>query len=186
MEPNAVTCAVFLLCAFVPAGVLHTLWLKSAWSHRFAIPLDFAMTFRGRRIFGENKMLRGFMMIPLAAGFSFPIVAKLLPNLWMLSSGHYAALGIWAGLGFMSGELPNSFIKRQLDIAPGSTSESPGRKIAFFLIDRTDSIVGMLVFLRLIVPVPWQTWIYVLSMGIAIHAGFSIAMFRLGIKARPL
>ena len=35
------------------------------------------------------------------------------------TSPGYAALGAWAGLGFMLGELPNSFVKRQLDVAPG-------------------------------------------------------------------
>ena len=185
-EPNAVTCAAFLLCAFLSAGFLHTLWLKSAWSQRFAFPLDLGMTVRGRRIFGENKMVRGFMVIAPAAGISFPILAKLFHGMWTLSPMQYAGLGFWAGLGFMSGELPNSFIKRQLDIPPGSAPNSWMAKCVFFLIDRTDSILGMLLFLRLIVPVPRQTWIYVLVVGMGIHAGFSFAMFRLGIKARPL
>jgi hypothetical protein len=132
-EPDAVTCAAFLLCTFLPTGFLHTLWLKSAWSHRFAFPVDFGMTVRGRRVFGENKMLRGFMVIAPGAGFSFLILAKVFPNMWRLSPIQYAALGFWAGLGFMSGELPNSFIKRQLDIPPGSAPGSSIAKGAFFL-----------------------------------------------------
>ena len=31
-------------------------------------------------------------------------------------------MGAWCALGFMLGELPNSFVKRQLDIAPGGTA----------------------------------------------------------------
>ena len=57
----------------------------------------------------------------------------------------------------MAGELPNSFIKRQLDIAPGQASRGSFAYAAQFAIDRLDSIAGMLLALRLVVPVPWRT-----------------------------
>jgi CDP-2,3-bis-(O-geranylgeranyl)-sn-glycerol synthase len=185
-DPDALSCGSFLLASFIPAGCLHTLWLKSSWSKYLAIPLDFGMTFRGRRIFGDNKMLRGFVMIVPAGAVSFLLLSKILEIPWPLSASQYAGLGALAGLGFMLGELPNSFMKRQLDIAPGQSPEGAAARVACFLIDHTDSIFGMLIALRSLVPVPWLTWVVVLGAGACVHTTFSIAMFYLSIKGRPL
>jgi CDP-2,3-bis-(O-geranylgeranyl)-sn-glycerol synthase len=183
--PDGTSCALFTIAAMIPAGCLHTLWLKSAWSKPFAIPIDMGRTFRGRRIFGANKMLRGFMMIAPASGVSFLLLSRFVPGPWPLTGWQYASLGFSAGLGFMLGELPNSFIKRQLDIRPGSAPQGIAKWIVL-LADRTDSIIGMLLLMQLHVPVPGQTWIVLLGAGAAIHALFSFAMFHLGIKARAL
>ena len=124
---NPGTCAAFLLAAFTLAGFFHTAWLVMPASQRFAVPIDGGLKFRRRRLFGDNKMVRGFLVMIPATGLSFALLAVLLSNspagltgLWPLSPGGYALLGLWAGIGFMAGELPNSFIKRQLDIAPGT------------------------------------------------------------------
>jgi len=183
--PDGLHCAAFLLSAFIPAGCLHTAWLKSSWSLRLAIPLDFGLKLRGRHIFGANKMVRGFVMIVPAGGISFLLLSALFQGPWILSPLQYGGLGAVAGLGFMLGELPNSFIKRQLDILPGASPIGMPAKSVCFLIDRTDSILGMLIAIRFFVPLPWLAWIVVLGAGACIHASFSIVMYRLAIKARP-
>jgi hypothetical protein len=183
--PDAISCAVFIIAALIPAGCLHTLWLKSAWAKPFAIPIDLGRTFRGRRFFGANKMFRGFMMMAPASAASFFLLSRFMPGPWPLSGWQYANLGFSAGLGFMLGELPNSFVKRQLDIRPGAAPRGIAKWI-FLLVDRTDSIIGMLLMMQIQVPVPGQTWIVLLVAGAAIHALFSFAMFHLGIKARAL
>jgi hypothetical protein len=183
---NSVDCAGFLLAAFLPVGFLHTAWLKSSWSHQLLVPLDFGKTFRGRRIFGENKTWRGFAVIVPGAGVSFLVLSMCFFAPWPLSAFQYAGLGACAGLGFMLGELPNSFIKRQFDIAPGRTPANWPAKALCFLVDHTDSILAMLAVVRLFVPVPALTWIAVLGFGLFIHVSFSVAMFLLGIKGRAL
>ena len=66
--PDPLHCGLFLIVAFVLAGLLQSLWLRSRVSRVLAIPLDGGRTFRGRPILGENKTLRGFVvMIPAAA-----------------------------------------------------------------------------------------------------------------------
>jgi hypothetical protein len=69
-------------------------------------------------------------------------------------SVRYAVLGALGGPRIHAGELPNSFVKRQLDIAPGSTHREgadrrrPSRSpwIGF------DSILGMLLAVSLAAP----------------------------------
>ncbi|HVH57907.1 MAG TPA: CDP-archaeol synthase [Vicinamibacterales bacterium] len=186
MDP--LVAALFLLAAFTLAGAAQTVWFAAPMSHAFAIPLDGGRCFRGRRIFGAHKTVRGFVVMVPAAALAFALLATLaadavLRALWPLSPLTYALLGAWAGFGFMAGELPNSFIKRQLDVAPGAAADG-WRGVPHFLLDRFDSGLGMLTALSLAVHVPWLSWLYVLLFGLFIHWSFSVVMFRLGLKGR--
>lgn len=189
--PDPVRCSLFLILAFSLAGVAQTWWFKSPRSARFAIPLDRGRTFRGRPLFGANKTWKGFVVMVPATALAFLVLgtsARALPignGLWPLSPAGYALLGAVASIGFMAGELPNSFIKRQLAIAPGGAPRSPGAQWLAFAADRLDSILGMLLVLSLAVPVMWQVWVLVLCLGPAIHWLFNVALFFLGVKERP-
>src|SRR5438034_7806461 len=143
IQLNPGTCTAFLLAAFTLAGFFQTAWLAMPASQRFAVPLDGGLTFRGRRVFGDNKMVRGFLVMAPATAVSFALLAALLSNspaglagLWLLSPANYALLGTWAGLGFMAGELPNAVIKPQLGIAPGRGADGRGARPFFFMLDR--------------------------------------------------
>ena len=184
-------CALFLVAAFVAAGVCQAAWLSSPRSWRFGSPIDSGRRFRDRRLFGDNKTWRGFVVMVPATGVSFGLLSTLtmgrppaVAGLWPLSMGTYVGLGLLAGLGFMAGELPNSFLKRQLDIPPGTAARGPVARPLWFVIDRIDSAAGMMIALSLAVPVPWRTWLYVALLGPALHGLFSLLVFRLGGKAR--
>ena len=193
MRPDPIAAALFLTVAFVFAGLAHSAWLRTRLSRRLMMPLDGGLRFRGRRLFGDNKTVRGFLVLVPAAAAAFAGLSAaiswsspdLLSSLWPLSTSGYAALGALAGLGFMAGELPNSFVKRQLDIAPGQAPRRPFAAVVCFVADRVDSILGMLVAVSLVVPLPAMIWVYVLLIGPGIHLAFSALLYRLGVKARP-
>jgi hypothetical protein len=189
LDPAA--CAALLVAAFTLAGACQTAWLALPMSRRLAIPLDGGRSFHGRRLLGANKTLRGFVIMVPAAGVSFAMIAGVLgglqrglAGLWPGSSATYALLGMWAGFGFMLGELPNSFVKRQLGVAPGHAAKAVHTRPLFLVLDRVDSILGMLLALAIVVPVPWLTCAYVLIVGPPLHASFSMVLFELGGKAR--
>ena len=189
---EALARALFVIIAFVLAGFAHSAWLGSRWSQSLTMPLDGGLHIRGRRLFGENKTVRGFVVMIPAAAVAFwglwLIVSAIAPSvagdLWQISPREYAALGAWAGLGFMLGELPNSFVKRQLDIAPGKPPRGRAAALVSFVVDRLDSIVGMLFAIALVVPTAWLTWLYVILIGPAIHLAFSVLLYRMGVKER--
>ena len=188
LDPLA--CGWFLLFAFVLAGTAQTAWFASPASGRFAQPLDGGVSLRGRRLFGENKTRRGFIVMVPASAASFALLALLAGHpatlgLWPLSIPGYALAGAIAGFGFMLGELPNSFVKRQLDIAPGGAPRGSLASVWQFAVDRLDSGIGMLLALSCFVAVPWRTVAVVLIVGPFIHWTFSVVMFRLGLKPRP-
>jgi CDP-2,3-bis-(O-geranylgeranyl)-sn-glycerol synthase len=188
---NPFTCAALLVVAFIIAGCAQTAWFAWSGSRAFALPLDGGLTFRGRRLFGNNKTIRGLVVMVPAGAIALPLTAaffeRALPaptGLWPLTLPGYAALGAACGLGFMLGELPNSFLKRQLDVAPGAAARGAGLPWQL-AADRLDSGIGLLVAASLFVHVPWSTWAVVLSIGPLFHWSFSVLMFRLGLKPRP-
>jgi CDP-2,3-bis-(O-geranylgeranyl)-sn-glycerol synthase len=193
MKPDAVVCATFLIFAFVTAGFVQTFWLKSQFSKRFQRPLDGGRTLRGVRIFGDNKTWRGFIAIVPGVGIAFVLFRILfaafpyhiLGGLWPLSILQFGLLGCLVGIGFMLGELPNSFMKRRLGVPPGEAPETSTARWICFLVDRFDSILGGMLVLALVVPVPFLTWCYIFLFGPFIHLGFNVLLFQLGVKARP-
>jgi CDP-2,3-bis-(O-geranylgeranyl)-sn-glycerol synthase len=187
---SAAACAWFLIVAFVIAGMAQTAWFVAPLSQRLAWPIDGGATFRGRRLFGANKTVRGFVGMVPAAALAFALVAAMTRDpaaagLWPLPISGYLLLGACAGFGFMAGELPNSFVKRQLGVAPGDRARSPWIAPVQFVVDRIDSGVGMLIAVSLVSPTPPVTWLLVLAIGPTFHWAFSVAMFYLGLKARP-
>lgn len=194
MTQEALAQAAFLLLAMSTAGVVHVFWLRTALSRRFAWPVDGGLRLRGRRLFGDNKRVCGFMVLPPVTALTFMLIGgnrEVLPGffadgLWPLSTVQYAVLGLACGLAFMLAELPNSFIKRQLDVPPGQAPDQAWLRPVILLVDRLDSVLGVLLALSLLVPVSLATWFWVLAFGPALHGAFSIVMHGLGIKARAL
>ena len=185
---DPVACAMLLTLSFVLAGGCQAMWLASSQSSGFGWPLDGHRTLRGRRLLGANKTARGFVVMLPATSAAFLIVGTWLSvagrAVWTYGPLGYAALGLVAGVGFMAGELPNSFVKRQLDIAPGSPARGTIAGPVFFVLDRVDSLLGMLVALSVVVTVPAWTMAFVLMVGPVLHGLFSVLTFRLGGKAR--
>ena len=190
--PDAYACAAAIILAFSAAGCVHVLWMRSALSRRFAIPLDGGTCWRGRRLLGDHKTVRGFMAIVPATGLAFAVLgasAELLPSwlasgVWALSSFELGCVGIWAGFWFMAGELPNSFLKRRWGVAPGALPASGLRRVASTIIDRLDSIVVMLAALAFAVPLSWTTALIVIVLGSAVHLGFSALLWLVHVKER--
>lgn len=190
VDPAA--CALFLIFAFVLAGLAQAAWLRSPLSFRFNTPIDRGLHFRGRPVFGPNKTVRGFVVMVPATAVSFCLLGVLssrdpglTARLWPLTPPAFGFLGFWAGLGFMLGELPNSFVKRQLGIPPGELPRGRVAKIVCSVADRLDSIAGMLLAVSIAVGTPWQTWVYLALLGPPIHWLFSALLYLLGVKARP-
>jgi hypothetical protein len=191
--PHPYFCAAWLMMAFVIAGTLQVIWLYCDTAKRFSIPLDGGSTFRGMRLFGDNKTWRGFVVMVPAVGMAFVLLGllrkvfpdALMSGLWPLSVPEYGLLGCWTGLWFMLAELPNSFLKRQLGVQPGHAPDQRMAGVVCFILDQVDSVVGALLALSVFVPVPAMTWIVLLLSGGILHWLFNLILFLVGAKERP-
>src|SRR5262245_28778960 len=141
---NAFTYGVFVMIPLLGGVMVHGLCIKFGWLKRLAIPVDAGATFRGTRVFGDNKTYRGFVAVGLGTGLANTILPLILNvdalpyPLWLLHpSWQGFAFGVFMGVCAMAFELPNSFVKRQLGISPGKHT-SGAKGVLFYVIDQID------------------------------------------------
>jgi CDP-2,3-bis-(O-geranylgeranyl)-sn-glycerol synthase len=135
---------------FVPlflGFVVHGVCIRLGIGRSLAQPLDRGTTFRGRRLLGDNKTWRGILCVGLGTAVGFLLLggarlADAEARGDALPAGFRAfALGLAVGLSAMLAELPNSALKRQLDIRPGAQALGfPG--LAFHVLDQIDVVAG--------------------------------------------
>jgi hypothetical protein len=172
------------------SGLLHLLVLtRDLWPALRRAPLDFGATFRGKRVFGANKTWRGALVVIGGSATFATLFAELnasllhWPNPVPYAADHPTAWGALLGVGYILGELPNSFAKRQLAIAPGAMDHGKRGRV-FWVADQLDSLAGMLVCVW---PV-WQPSLAVVASAVCVllvlHPLSSWIMVLAGLKDR--
>jgi hypothetical protein len=179
----------YLLLPLLVAALLHGLCLTYGWFAFLARPIDAGRTLRGRPLFGHSKRWRGPIVVAAGAGLAFALQRSVLHRSGAIASIElvdYAALPGWwlgalAGAAAELSELPNSFVKRQLDIAPGSTARGP--LAAFFYVwDQLDLLLGYWLVLGWFVPpTPLRVAVSVLLVG-SLHPVVTVIGYLLGMR----
>ncbi|TAK11565.1 MAG: CDP-archaeol synthase, partial [Acidobacteria bacterium] len=155
--------ALWIALPVIVGGALHiTAIRKNVLPALAEIPLDAGMTWRGRRVFGANKTLRGALLMIAFTTLSAVLQAWIASRFaWArdltppeLTSAGPLVWGALLGAGYVIGELPNSLLKRQIDIAPGAAG-SGALGPAFWIIDQVDSLLGALVAMSFVWLPPW-------------------------------
>lgn len=138
------------------------------------------------KFFGQNKTYRGFVVMPILTILPFLAFQYLgFYNLdWFPIRNQPIFIGTTLGLAYVLAELPNSFMKRKLKIAPGKLPES--NKVIFAIIDQADSVVGCLIVYYLIEKIDLVLLCAALFIGTAIHLLLNYTLFKLGVRKNPL
>ena len=90
-------------------------------------------------------------------------------------------IGLYLGFAYILAELPNSFIKRRIEIPPGQNVA--GFKGSFFMvIDQVDSSLGCAVALVLAIPMTALDVLAVAALGGLFHYLFAVLLFYVGLK----
>lgn len=170
------------------AGVMVMLWCKLPIMKFAAHPIDFGKNFfDGRRIFGENKTWKGFVgYIIFHVFFSilwgFCCTNETLSNLNFFYQSHdnnitnNIVIGVFLGLGYALFELPNSFLKRRLDITPGKTLNGFG-KVFFIFFDQADSIFGVALVVWMFYPLGLPLYLLYVFVGAATHLLINMMLY---------
>jgi len=128
-----------LLVAAVLAGVVQRYELWTCLTR----PIDGGAMVRGHRLFGDHKTWRG--AVCAVVGCLIAVLAQkyvvgdragaiaVIPY----SRVDAVGLGTTMGIGATIGELPNSFVKRQLGIAPGAHAHRALAAV-FYIWDQVD------------------------------------------------
>jgi len=169
------------LYATVPVivgGVLHMIVVKLDAFAFLKIPFN-------QTLFGANKTIRGAVIMPLGCMLGFWILFLILPeNTDRITVDFYqfsiVLSGVILGMAYVLAELPNSFLKRRLGVAPGEVPEKNAR--LYILADQLDS--GVLCILAFIVfwNMPWLTGLAILLMAPIIALSVKRILYMLKLK----
>jgi hypothetical protein len=102
-------------------------------------------------------------------------VAAASPLLW----------GALVGLGVVVGELPNSFLKRRLDIAPGTRRRTAGG-VALVVLDQADLVPGVWLCLAPVYVLPVATAAVAFVAVTAVHLLINVIGYAIGARSSAL
>ena len=142
-------------------------------------PLDAGKLFwDGKPIFGSNKTIRGLiagLLLGTLAGFVLSGLYQLegFPNFLFQ---YDVSLGFMLSLGALTGDLLHSFVKRRLDISPGSPLP---------VADQLDFALGALLFSVVVYPPSWLAAVIILIATAPIHLLMNSLAYLIGAKKTP-
>lgn len=162
------------------AGLTFIILLRSFGNTWLAYPLDMGITYKGKQIFGKNKTLRGPLIMGFFTGFYGLMLSTAFGRL-QVSTELFMKYAL-VGLAYSLGELPNSFIKRQLDIPPGGRSADQVKSIIIRLIDNFDSLFACGIAYLFLFNFSLFTISIAILMGGILHSYTDVLMVKLNLK----
>ena len=181
---------VWLVLPVLIAGLFHVAVIRldllpalGSW------PLDGYRTFRGQRFLGENKTVRGVLVMMVTTALVTTLIARVAPAtharlaVAALQGEQPWAWGVLLEIGYCIGELPNSFLKRQLGIAPGAIA-SGVRGAVMWVTDQLDSVAGVLLTLSIVWRPDLTVTACMVVLALLLHPLVAVLMVTLGLKGR--
>lgn len=173
------------------AGILNMLFVKTPLYKRINRPIDGGRTLRdGKRIFGENKTWAGFfgmIIFGAAAQTILGLVCMGFPELCPIYSRFgntplfNLAAGAAMGLAYVLFELPNSLVKRRLDIPSGKTVRG-FKGAVFFVIDQVDSLFGVAGVFAMLFPMTVLEYFAYILLGAGTHIAINTLLYATRIR----
>ncbi len=165
--------AAFLF--FLPAGIANTTPVfvnKIPTLNRWKTPLDFGKSWKGVRIFGENKTWRGLVCGMLVAAITGWIIGQTASSVIMSP-----LIGAALGAGALIGDALESFLKRRHGIDSGKK---------WFPFDQTDYIIGGLLFVLPLTSLTLQLVLRIFILYFGLHLLVAFLAFKVGLKDSPI
>lgn len=164
------------------AGLVLIWILRRKYFQILDTPIDRGIHLRGRQVFGRNKTWRGIAtylvittVICILFWFAEPYFAWFMHPVFSLNP---LMTGFVFSMSYVAGELINSFVKRQLNIAPGHSS---GHKVQR-LFDNVDGILLVAIALYVLLDVSASFLLVAAAIGVALHKSTDAFMVRVGLK----
>ena len=181
--------ALWLFLAVLGAPLLHAPVLRWDLLPSLKRPLDGGATLGGRRLLGDNKTWRGALC--MTAGVVLATLVLWQWDWWRdqlpsaIDESEPLLVGLLIGLGTVGGELPNSFLKRRLDIAPGTQRRTAGG-LALIALDQGDLVLGVWLCLAPVYVLPVATAAVAFVAVTAVHLVINVIGYAIGARSSPL
>jgi CDP-diacylglycerol--serine O-phosphatidyltransferase len=156
----------YLFIPLIITNVLHMLVVKRNLFKFLRIPIS-------EKVFGRNKTYRGILFVTLVNGIVFILLLTIFPSKELDLSPFVGAL---LGLTYVMFELPNSWLKRRLGIAPGAVTAN---QLGFRFLDKLDSTFGVSLIYTLINGLDFANFFLIVCMAVMTHWSLSELLYRL-------
>lgn len=174
------------------AGILNMLFTKTKFYNKHKRPIDNRRSINNKRILGDNKTWIGFGSMVIISGFTHVIWGYILRLLNLESKSDYYVkhdnritynliVGLSNGFIYMVSELPNSFIKRRLDIDSGKRANGI-KGVLFYIIDQIDSIVGIAYLIKKLSKINVRETLKYIGIGGFVHAIINLILFKIKVR----
>lgn len=178
----------FAFWFFAPAGLANVFAFASGkikLLKPYNYPVDFGFRFRGKRILGSHKTIRGFVCGTVLAIigaylqiFFYNTIAwqrEVLPINY--NDVNPLLLGFLLGFGALLGDAVKSFFKRQRGVQPGRS---------WVPFDQIDYIIGGIALSYLYIQLEWYQYLLIAVMWVMIHPATTFLGYLLKLKRKPL
>jgi predicted CDP-diglyceride synthetase/phosphatidate cytidylyltransferase len=159
----------YIMLPLIVSNSLHMYIVKKDYFSFLNIPISVNKL-------GQNKTLRGFIIVPIITSITSLIHLFLTNNLNM----DLVILSYLFGLIYMIAELPNSFLKRKLNISSGGQASK--NQWFFTLLDKTDSALGVAILYHFTLSANIKNSLLLFVTGSLIHITFSLFLVRIKVK----
>ena len=172
------------LYLFLPVAIANMMPVFVKKINFLNYPIDFKKSYKGIRIFGDNKTFRGFFFGIIGAMIITVLQANLTKYFVLnaITLVDYTKVnpyfyGFMIGFGVLFGDAVKSFFKRRRNIAPGQP---------WIPFDQIDLIIGALAFTWFLYLPPISVIIFGIIVGPLLHIGFNLLGYYLKIKQNKL
>lgn len=181
------------LMPVIIAGVINMIFTKTSVYKKYRYPIDGGKKLRDdKRLFGDNKTWIGFFSMIIFTSLSQAIWGYICNfNLFFGKNYLYNYventllnnffIGALFGLAYVLCELPNSYIKRRIDIAPGKTVSGLKGSICY-LFDQIDSIIGVTLVLCIWCEMTLSQFLLYIFLGGITHIVINLILYGLKIR----
>lgn len=179
---------IFVFWFFGPAGLANIAAFSSGKIYllkKLHYPVDCGLKFRGKRVFGSHKTVRGFIagiIVGIATVYLEIFLYEHLGFVREMVFLNYSKidpllLGFLSGFGALAGDAIKSFFKRQMSIPPGRS---------WIPFDQIDYILGGIFFTAFYIQLTFPQYILLTALWVLLHPFVSFIGYLLRFKEEPL
>jgi hypothetical protein len=178
----------FVTLLFTPLGLgslFHGLATYFGWFPGLLLPIDGGIRLGGEPLFGASKTWRGVLTVAAGTALGYALAAMgtglTIPELAGESPAFASLFGLCFGAGAMLGELPNSFVKRRLRWASGTSPRGLPGALSYF-VDQVDLVGGCWLVTALVAPPTAPRILVSLVFVFVFHQPSTVLVYLAGIR----
>jgi len=179
---------LFAAYFFLPAGIANgapVVVSKFPILKKFNYPLDFNLTYKGKRILGSHKTIRGLIFGILLGIYTQFVLQQAYTTSDTLQNAspidfteiNFIILGALLGLGAIIGDSMKSLFKRRINIAPGKS---------WFPFDQLDYIVGGILFSLVYIQLDPIYYLLIFVIYLIVHPISTVIGYFIRVKDSPI